>query len=332
MSLPVKISEHHIVSDPFAEIWREVKVGLTSIPKMLNPKYFYDERGSQLFDDITNLPEYYPTRTETAILRSESKNLIEKYRPEALFELGSGSATKTQLLLDEMEMIGLLNGIGLFDINEEFLSQSAADFQGKYPKSTVRGYVGDFTKEFKFDGFDFSPTLYIFLGSTIGNMSYTESEKFLCRVADKMGDGDFFLLGIDLIKDENILHAAYNDSQGVTAEFNKNMLTVINNRLNGDFNPALFEHEAIYNIEEGRIEMYLRSLVEQEINLKEIDLKVNFSLDEKICTEISRKYTREKVESLLDSADMEIAEWLTDEKSFFAVALARLSTTYSVTN
>jgi len=327
MSLPDKIHEQFVVSDPFAEMWKEVKVGLTSSPKMLNPKYFYDERGSQLFDDITRLPEYYPTRTETAILRSESRSLIMKYKPEALFELGSGSATKTQLLLDEMETAGLLKGIGLFDINEEFLNYTGGDFQEKYPHSTVRSFVGDFTKEFKFEGFDFSPTLYIFLGSTIGNMSYKQSEKFLCRIADKMRGGDLFLLGVDLIKDENILRAAYNDSQGVTAEFNKNMLSVINHKLNGDFNPDLFEHEAIYNIEEGRIEMYLKSLVEQEINLQEIDLKVKLSQGEKICTEISRKYTREKVESLLDSAGMEIAEWLTDEKSFFAVALARLGST-----
>ena len=324
MSLSVKLKERLVVSDPFDDMWREVKNGLTSIPKMLNPKYFYDERGSQLFDDITRLPEYYPTRTETAILRSESENLIEKYRPEALFELGSGSATKTQILLDEMERKRLLKGIGLFDINEEFLGQSATGFQEKYPQSTVRGYVGDFTKEFRFEGLGFSPTLYIFLGSTIGNMSQIESEKFLGRVADKMGDDDLFLLGVDLIKDENILHAAYNDSQAVTAEFNKNILSVINKKLNGDFNPNLFEHEAIYNSDEGRIEMYLVSLVEQEINLQGIDLKVNLSTGEKICTEISRKYTREKVESLLSSAGMEIAEWLTDEKSFFAVALARL--------
>jgi len=324
LSLPDKLKEHSVTSDPFAEMWKEIEVGLTSIPKMLNPKYFYDERGSRLFDDITKLPEYYPTRTETAILRSESKNLIEKYRPEALFEMGSGSATKTQLLLDEMELKGSLKGIGLFDINEEFLGRSAAVFQEKYPKTTVRGYVGDFTKEFKFEGFDFSPTLYIFLGSTIGNMSHAECEKFLCRVADKMSVDDLFLLGVDLIKDEKTLYEAYNDSQGVTAEFNKNMLLVINNKLNGDFNPDLFEHEAIYNSDEGRIEMYLRSLVDQEINLREIDLTLKLSQGEKICTEISRKYTREKVESLLDSAEMEIAEWLTDEKSYFALALAQL--------
>lgn len=327
MSLPEKIKERLVLSDPFSDMWREVKIGLTSIPKMLNPKYFYDERGSQLFDDITKLPEYYPTRTETAILRSESEKLIEKYHPEALFELGSGSATKTRLLLDEMDAKGLLKGIGLFDINEEFLGQSALGFQEKYPKSTVKGYVGDFTKKFNFDGLGLSPTLFIFLGSTIGNMSFIESEKFLCRVVDKMGDDDLFLLGVDLIKDENILHAAYNDSKGVTAEFNKNILSVINNKLDGDFNPALFEHEAIYNSEEGRIEMYLVSLVEQEINLREIDLKVNLSIGEKICTEISRKYTREKVESLLNSAGMETVEWLTDEKSFFGLALARLSST-----
>lgn len=327
MNLPEKIKEKLVVSEPFAEMWREVKVGLTSSPKMLNPKYFYDERGSQLFDDITRLPEYYPTRTETEILCSETEKLIEKYRPEALFELGSGSATKTQLLLDEMDRKGLLKGIGLFDINEEFLGQSTTGFQEKYPQAIVQSYIGDFTKEFKFEKLGFSPTLYIFLGSTIGNMSYLESEKFLSRIADKMSQDDLFLLGVDLIKEENILHAAYNDSQGVTAEFNKNILSVINNKLKGDFNPNLFEHEAIYNSDDGRIEMYLVSLVDQEINLQEIDLKVKLSTGEKICTEISRKYTREKVESLLNSAGMETAEWLTDEKSFFALALARLSST-----
>jgi len=318
-------SEQNFKSDPFAEIIQDVQNGLTSVPKMLNPKYFYDEKGSRLFDEITRLPEYYLTRTETGILRNEIEGILNRHKPEAVFEMGSGSATKTRLILDPMNESGMLRGIGLFDFNEEFLTESSKSFHRLYPESRVVSLVGDFTKELMHGDFDFTPTLYLFLGSTIGNMSYGESRMFLGRVAEKMRREDIFMLGIDLVKEVSIIHSAYNDSDGVTEEFNRNILKVINARLDADFEPNLFTHEAVYNHEKSRIEMYLRSDIEQEVNLKKIDLKLKLYSGESICTEISRKYTREKVESLMGSAGMKMVEWLTDVDSFFAVALAKKS-------
>lgn len=316
-------SKQGFKSDPFAEINQDVQAGLTSVPKMLNPKYFYDEKGSQLFDKITRLPEYYLTRTETIILKNEIEGILDRYKPEAVFEMGSGSATKTRLILDLMNKSGILKGIGLFDFNEEFLTESSLSFRALYPESQVVSIVGDFTKELMLDDFDFTPTLYLFLGSTIGNMSYGESKMFLERVVEKMKKEDIFMLGIDLVKDIDIIHSAYNDSEGVTEEFNKNILNVINVRLDADFELNLFTHEAVYNQEKNRIEMYLKSNVDQEVNLKKIDLKLKLISGESICTEISRKYTREKVESLMGSTGMEMKEWLTDAESFFAIALAK---------
>lgn len=316
-------SKQGFKSDPFAEINQDVQAGLTSVPKMLNPKYFYDEKGSRLFDKITRLPEYYLTRTETIILKNEIEGILIRYKPEAVFEMGSGSATKTRLILDLMNKSGILKGIGLFDFNEEFLTESSLSFRALYPESQVVSIVGDFTKELMLDDFDFTPTLYLFLGSTIGNMSYGESKMFLERVVEKMKKEDIFMLGIDLVKDIDIIHSAYNDSEGVTEEFNKNILNVINVRLDADFELNLFTHEAVYNQEKNRIEMYLKSNVDQEVNLKKIDLKLKLISGESICTEISRKYTREKVESLMGSTGMEMKEWLTDAESFFAIALAK---------
>ena len=251
--------------------------------------------------------------------------ILNRYKPEAVFEMGSGSATKTRLLLDPMNVSGMLRGIGLFDFNEEFLTESSRSFRVLYPESQVVSIVGDFTKELMLDDFDFTPTIYLFLGSTIGNMSYGESKMFLERVVEKMKREDIFMLGIDLVKDVNIIHSAYNDSEGVTEEFNKNILNVINVRLDADFEPNLFTHEAVYNLEKNRIEMYLKSNVDQVVNLKKIDLKLKLISGESICTEISRKYTRENVESLMSSAGMRMVEWLTDADSFFAIALAKKS-------
>ena len=318
-------SKQGFKSDPFAGIIQDVQAGLTSVPKMLNPKYFYDEKGSRLFDKITRLPEYYLTRTETIILQNEIEGILNRYKPEAVFEMGSGSATKTRLILDPMNVSGMLRGIGLFDFNEEFLTESSLSFRALYPESQVVSIVGDCTKELMLGDFDFTPTIYLFLGSTIGNMSYGESKMFLERVVEKMKREDIFMLGIDLVKDIDIIHSAYNDSEGVTEEFNKNILNVINVRLDADFKPSLFTHEAVYNLEKNRIEMYLKSNVDQVVNLKKIDLKLKLPRGESICTEISRKYTREKVESLMSSAGMGMVEWLTDADSFFAIALAKKS-------
>jgi len=331
MSLPQRIEEikPELVniqnnSDPFSDIAMDVRKGLTSEPKMLNPKYFYDEEGSKLFDQITRLPEYYPTRTETKILAKESERLISKYRPKAIFELGSGSATKTNMILEPMKRMGILKGIGLLDFNEEFLKESSLNFQINYPDVEIMSVIGDFSKKLVFDPFEHSPTLYLILGSTIGNMNFGESTKFLKRVAEKMNASDYFLLGSDLIKDERILFDAYNDSQDITAEFNRNILKVINDKLGADFDPANFNHEAVYNRSKNRIEMYLISDSYQKVYVKDLDLEIDFEDGDKICTEISRKYDRQKVEAMLEEAGMEIIEWITDEDSLYALSLSKL--------
>ena len=331
MSLPQQkeeiqpeIEKIHEYPDPFSDIAEDMRIGLTSKPKMLNPKYFYDETGSRLFDEITRLPEYYPTRTETKILAKESERLIAEYRPEAIFELGSGSATKTNMILEPMKKMGLLKGIGLLDFNAEFLNESSLNFKMSYPNAKITSVVGDFSKELLFDSMEHSPTLYLILGSTIGNMNFKESIKFLNRVAEKMHTSDYFLLGTDLIKDENVLYDAYNDSQGVTAKFNKNMLKVINDKLGADFDPKHFVHEAIYNQSKDRIEMYLISNSYQKVFVKDLDLEIEIERGEKICTEISRKYDRQKVTAMLESAGLEIIEWMTDEDSLYALSLSKL--------
>ncbi|HKJ69655.1 MAG TPA: L-histidine N(alpha)-methyltransferase [bacterium] len=301
----------------------DVLKGLTSTPKFLHPKYFYDERGSRLFERICELPEYYQTRTERKILQKISDHLIEKYKPTALVEYGAGAATKTRLLLDAMEHAGSLRYIVPIDVSEEFLEESARELAAMYPRADIHGLIGDFIEPIDLP-YQAEPRLIIFLGSTIGNLTDREADRFLHLIADQMNRNDLFLLGTDLVKDVSILEDAYNDAQGITAEFNLNMLRNINRALDGTFDPGRFRHHAFYNEDEDQIEMHLIAREDHTVALEAIDTTVEFQENESIRTELSCKYTRQRVEHLLQSAGLTMTDWFTDENNYFALSVSRI--------
>ena len=308
------------------ELARDVRRGLCSSPKFLLPKYFYDNEGSRLFELICDLSEYYLMRTETLILEQNAVNLISRYKPKVLFEIGSGSARNTKILLDAMKDLGTLRGIGLMDVNPDVIDECTTAFSKIYSDVGVEGAVGDFMKPFKvpFDGI--SPKLVIFLSSTIGNLNDRETVSLLSHLAGQMAPDDLFLLATDLVKDEQILNDAYNDSEGITAKFNLNILRMLNRQLGADFDISLFAHRAIYNSRKQRIEMYLESLEKQTVYLEALRMNATFDKGESILTEISRKFTRESVETMTSKSKFEMLEWLTDPQEMFALSLYRPAT------
>jgi len=316
---------------PTSSLAEDVRRGLTSKPKKLFPKYFYDERGSKLFEQICELPEYYQTRTERKILELASPLIAKKYKPAVLVEYGAGAATKTRLLLDAMRDKGSLKGFVPIDVSADFLKSVAQQLAQDYPKVFVHGLTGDFIEPIQLPHSD-EPRLIAFLGSTIGNLNDTETDDFLHLITSQMTGNDHFLLGTDLIKDTATLEAAYDDSQGVTAEFNKNILQVINRELNGNFNPDNFAHVAVYNREEAQVEIYLESMLEQTVKIKDIDLDVRFDVGETIRTEISCKYDKARVNRLLRSAGLVMTDWFTDEDNLFAVSISQLQSSVDSTN
>jgi L-histidine N-alpha-methyltransferase len=308
---------------------RDVHAGLLSEPKDLSPwpKYFYDAEGSQLFEEITTLPEYYQTRTELSILRETAPDIISYAQPRELVELGSGSASKTRTLLDAMWKTGdRVDGAMCYvplDVSESALKESTERLLEEYPGLEVLGFVGDFDRSLDRvlgrprDG----GRLVAFLGGTIGNFAPEKRRSFLDEVRAELREGDHFLLGVDLVKDTKILEAAYDDAAGVTARFNKNLLRVLNERLGGQFDPDLFLHRAIYDAKERRIEMWLFSEVEQTVEISDLELQVPFRAGEGIRTEISAKFTREGVERMFDEADLALLDWRTDAQGLFGLAL-----------
>jgi L-histidine N-alpha-methyltransferase len=305
-----------------AAMAREVRLGLTAKPKELAPKYFYDERGSQLFERITELSEYYPTRAERAILSRRSAEIVAAAGcPETLVELGSGSAAKTRHLLSAMRDAGCLATYVPVDISEEITRETAEALVAEYPGLTVRGMVCDFERDLERipNG---SRRLVAFLGGTIGNLYPGPRREFLKRIAALLEPGDRVLLGTDLVKESGRLEAAYNDSQGVTAEFNKNVLHVLNRELGGDFDPDGFEHVARYDAEEARMDIRLRSLCEQTVRLDGLDLTVRFSAGEEMRTEISTKFTRERLEGIYREGGLQPDGWFTDGAGDYALSLA----------
>jgi L-histidine N-alpha-methyltransferase len=295
--------------------------GLTSEPKELSPQWFYDERGSALFDRITRLPEYYLTRREREILRLHAGEVAELTRANTLVELGSGTSEKTRLLMDALEDAGHLRRFVPFDVSEETLRASAGAVVGEYPGLEVHAVVGDFGRHLKFlpEG---RRRLVAFLGSTIGNLAPRERARFLSSVAAALHPGESLLLGVDLVKDVARLEAAYNDSAGVTAEFNRNILHVLNRELGGTFEPEQFEHVARWDGDNEWIEMVLRSLRPQRVRLDELDLDVVFAAREEMRTEISAKFRREGLESELTGVGLELQRWWPHESGDFALALA----------
>jgi L-histidine N-alpha-methyltransferase len=298
---------------------------LTRRPKELSPKYFYDERGSELFERICGLEEYYQTRTERSILEWLAPRIVAGHAPRTIVELGSGSSSKTRLLLDAMTSGGTAGRYIPIDISSRMLLETAEQIRSEYPTLDVRPAVGDFSREIPV-GDLLSPALVIFLGGTIGNFRDPEALEFLARIARGMGPDDLFLLGIDLVKDPRELHAAYNDREGVTALFNLNVLEVINRRLGGHFDIATFAHYAFYNPALEQIEMHLASLVTQSVGIDGLGIDIGFERGETILTEISRKFTPTSVGRLLERGGMRLVEIHSDPADRFALVLARRMT------
>ena len=325
---PTPIADHctievHLTEADLANaLRRDVRDGLTADPKHLPPKWFYDQRGSQLFDDITRLAEYYPTRRETEILEREASAIAARTRTTTLLELGSGTSTKTRLLLDALAGAGTLDRIVPFDVCEPVLRTAGPELAARYDGVQVDAVVGDFERDLgrlRMDG----TTLVAFLGGTIGNLTPELRAKFLQELTNQMVTGDWLLLGTDLVKDPARLVAAYDDAAGITAEFNRNVLHVLNRELDGDFAPYRFAHVARWDREQQWIEMHLRAEGDQHARLSAIDLDVDLADGETIRTEISAKFTRGRVEEELTAAGLELDQLLTDAAGDFAVALAR---------
>jgi L-histidine N-alpha-methyltransferase len=310
------------VHDVRAEMWADVRAGLSRRPKRLPSKYFYDGRGSELFVAITQLPEYYPTRAETEILEEHAADLIATARPEELTELGSGASRKTQLLLEAMHDAGSGDRYVAFDVSESAIRGAARNLAVGHPWLEVRGVVGDFEADLAQIPRG-GRRMVAFLGSTLGNLETGERADFLRRVRSMLSEGDSFLLGVDLVKPREILEAAYDDAQGVTADFNRNILRVINRELGADFPAEEFEHVARWVPEKSRVEMHLRSPRDRTIHFEGRDSSFRLAAGEEIHTEISTKFTKESVLEECATAGLELSLWETDDAGRFALSLFR---------
>jgi L-histidine Nalpha-methyltransferase len=307
---------------PLSGMAADVRAGLTCPFKEVSPRYFYDERGSHLFEVITQLPEYYPTRCERAILESRSAEIVAAAEPRALIELGSGSAKKTRVLLDAMCAAGSLETYCPVDISEQITRETAIRIAEEYPGVEVRGVVCDFELDLERVPVG-GPRTIALLGGTIGNFEPQQRAGFLRRVANLLGDDDRFLLGTDLVKDRETLEAAYDDAQGVTAEFNKNVLAVINRELGADFDLDAFDHRAYWDSDNLWMDIRLRSLEDQIVNVSALELLVPFRRGEEMRTEISTKFARPGLEGIYAEAGLEMTEWWTDPEGLFALSLAK---------
>lgn len=315
-------------SDP-GSMSRDICKGLSSLPKDLSPwpKYFYDARGSELFEKITVQPEYYQTRSELSILENCAENIISDGGFGELVELGSGSSSKTRALLDPMSRSGRVTRYVPLDVSESAVEESAYRLLGEYPYLQVLGFVGDF--DGRVGGFlsnlpdNDDPRLIIFLGGTIGNFTPEHRADFLRGIRSGMRSDDRLLLGLDLVKNTSTLEAAYDDAAGVTAAFNKNVLSVINYSLDAGFDPNLFSHRSTFDTEHKRIEMWLDSLEEQRVHLGVPGFDVHFSSGEGIRTEISAKFTSSLIEQMFEGSGLSLVDLFSDENDLFGLALAK---------
>lgn len=301
---------------------RDVLTGLLAQPKWLPPKHFYDDRGSRLFEEICALEEYYPTRTEQALLERHVDEIIGIAQPRQLVELGSGSSLKTRLLLDALGRAGSGDTYVPIDISEGMLVQSANALLRRYPWLRVHGVIDDFDGEMAAlpAGRD---VLLAFLGGTVGNLPRERATGFLTTLARRLGPGGRLLLGTDRVKDPARLEAAYNDARGVTAAFNLNLLQVLNRKLDADFDPAQFRHVAFFDRDSEQIEMHLESRKDQRVRLEKLDLTVEFARGERMRTEISRKFTPESARALLEQAGFEVERHFEPSSGDFSLWLAR---------
>jgi L-histidine Nalpha-methyltransferase len=301
----------------------EVAAGLAQPVKEISPKYFYDQRGSELFEEITRLPEYYPTRSERALLEDWSPGWVERLRPRTLIELGAGSAEKTRILLDAMGRTGENATYVPIDISAEFLEDAAAGLRADYPGLEVRAVTADITAGFALpDGLG-RPAIFALLGGTIGNFEPAQAARLLRRTRSTMEPGDRFIMGADLIKAVPVLEAAYNDSRGVTAEFNLNVLRVLNRELGADFPLDCFRHRAFYNAADHQIEMHLAACRDLVVTIPHAG-SFHFREGETVRTEISRKYDRNRVESLFAMGGLSLEEWITGHDGFALAVGARV--------
>lgn len=321
------------VNQTFEKDGHDVIQGLTQSQKSLPAKYFYDDRGSELFERICDLPEYYPTRTEASILQEYADEIATITGSCELVELGSGSSTKTHYLLNAyQQMANLLTEVipDAFsyipiDVSGGILKTTVLHLQEKYADLTIEGLIGTYEEALLYLGKNhLRSRMIFFLGSSIGNFNQEESNDFLSKVSQALTKGDYFLLGIDLQKPKEILEAAYNDSQAVTAAFNLNMLAHLNWRFQGNFDLDLFTHQAIYNEVEHQIEMYLSAKSSHQVSLDILDLKVDFVANESILTEISRKFDLEKIQEQLRSQGLETVKIWTDPQKWFGLVLCQV--------
>jgi L-histidine Nalpha-methyltransferase len=301
----------------------DVLDGLTRPFKELPPKHFYDARGAELFDRICDLPEYYPTRTERGILRERAGEIIELTGAAEIVELGSGTAAKTRILLDAMQFAGTLRRYVPLDVTESMILETAAQLVEEYPGLLVHGIVGDFERHLRHLPEPLGPRMIAFLGGTIGNFTPGSRRRFLRGLAKAMGPEDHLLLGTDLVKDPAILEAAYDDSQGVTAEFNRNVLHVVNRELDADFDVEAFDHVAFFDREREWVEMRLRATSRQQVHIAALGIDVSFEPREELRTEISAKFTPERLEGDLAAAGLELEQVFTDGDGLFALSLSR---------
>jgi L-histidine N-alpha-methyltransferase len=300
----------------------DVADGLTRPFKEIPPKHFYDAEGSRLFECIIEQPEYYPYRTERLILEGCSEEIVALTGAAELVELGSGVPTKTLLLLDAMRDAGTLDRYVPFDVSESVLLASAERLVEHYPGLRVFGVLGDFERHLDALPAAEGPRIIAFLGGTIGNFGPGSRRRFLQGVARRLRPQDRLLLGTDLVKDPAVLEAAYNDAAGVTAAFNRNILSVINRELHADFVPEAFEHVAFFDREQEWIEMRLRALEPMVVDIVDLDLGIHFSAREEMRTEISAKFTRERIESDLAAAGLRLHTLMTDDDGLFALSLS----------
>jgi L-histidine N-alpha-methyltransferase len=319
----VPITKRFLTPDDLGKaLRRDVADGLTAVPKTLPPKWFYDERGSELFEEITKLEEYYPTRRERAILAEYAPEIAAATGARTLLELGAGSGEKTRLLLDALA--GTLRTYVPVDVSGDFLASAADQIAAEYPDLSVRPIVADYERHL-----DQLPggerRLIAFLGGTIGNMEPAERVGFLGGLRATMAAGDALLIGADLVKAPERLVRAYDDARGVTAEFNRNVLHVINRELGADFVPERFEHVAVWDRQHERIEMWLRSVRAQTVRVAALDLVVEFAAGEEMRTEVSAKFRRERIDAEAAEAGLQVDRWWTDKAGDFVLSLVRPS-------
>jgi L-histidine N-alpha-methyltransferase len=301
----------------------DVRCGLGSRPRSLPPKYFYDERGSWLFEKICGTPEYYPTRVEDRLLARHSAEIIDLVEPRVIVELGSGSSRKTSHMIDACERASCHAVYQPVDVCREMLEEAGRRLCAAHDWLQVDALVGDYCSGLEGLGASAGPRLFMFLGGTVGNFDDAEAADFLGALRGIMGVHDRLLMGADRVKDAGVLNAAYNDAQGYTAAFNRNVLEVINRELGADFDSDNFQHLAWFNEPESRIEMHLRATAGQQVHIAELGMVAMFEPGETILTEISRKFTPEDLEGLLGAAGLEMERHFAPDNGYYSLVLAR---------